>query len=146
VLRRPRTVLLALALLALTATCAGAAIAAAPKKVYVEGDIVSQELVYRPHAIELSADGTFALTGITYASYGGPVARATGRAYVRGCTPDCARGKVYRPTATLRLESQARCGSKTIYSKLVYKLQGPLPAGFRRGGTELLRPVGPEGC
>jgi hypothetical protein len=124
----------------------GAAPSAAPKKVYVEGDIVGQELVYRPHAIGLSADGTFALTGIKYASYGGAVATATGRAYVRGCTPDCALGKVFRPTAALRLESQVRCRGKTIYSELRYTLQGPLPAGFRRQGMELLRPVGPEGC
>jgi hypothetical protein len=144
--RRPPIVLTALALLALAGTLAATALAAAPTKVYVEGDIVNQELVYRPHAIGLSADGTFALTGIKYESYGGPVAKATGRAYVRGCTPDCATGKAYRPAATLRLESQARCGDKTIYSKLVYRLQGPLPAGFRRQGTEALRPVGPEGC
>jgi hypothetical protein len=146
VLRRPRLAILALALLALAAAGAATALAAAPRKVYVEGDIVNQELVYRPHAIGLSAYGTFALTGIKYESYGGPVAKATGRAYLRGCTPDCARGKVYRPAATLRLESQARCGGKTIYSKLFYRLAGPLPAGFRRQGTEVLRPVGPEGC
>jgi hypothetical protein len=143
--RRPAIVLVALALLAIAVTCA-TALAAAPKKVYVEGDIVNQELVLRPHAIGLSADGTFALTGIKYSSYGGPTATATGRAYVRGCTPDCARGKVYRPTASLRFESQARCDGKTIYSKLRYTLSGPLPGGFHRQGTELLRPVGPEGC
>ncbi len=144
--RRPRIALVALALVALLAGSVAAASAAAPKKVYVEGDIVSQELVYRPHAIGLSADGTFALTGISYESYGGAVAEAKGRAYVRGCDPDCASGKVYRPAATLRLESKAQCGGKTIYSKLFYKLRGPLPKGFRRQGTEVLRPVGPEGC
>ena len=149
-LRRPRIALIALALALVAVTCAGvasgAAPSAAPKKVYVEGDIVGQELVYRPHAIGLSADGTFALTGIKYESYGGPVATATGRAFVRGCTPNCAQGKAYRPAATLRLESQARCQGKTIYSKLHYALRGPLPAGFHRQGMELLRPVGPEGC
>ncbi|HEY2052515.1 MAG TPA: hypothetical protein VGH14_01115 [Solirubrobacterales bacterium] len=145
-MRRPAIALTALALLAIAVTCAATAIAATAKKVYVEGDIVSQELVYRPHAIGLSADGTFALTGIKYSSYGGPTAIATGRAYVRGCTPNCAQGKVYRPSAALRLEKQVQCGGKTIYSKLHYSLAGPLPAGFRRQGTELLRPVGPEGC
>jgi hypothetical protein len=144
--RRPALVTVALALLAIAVTCAATAIAAAPTKVYVEGDIINQELVYRPHAIGLSADGTFALTGIKYTSYGGATATATGRAYVRGCTPDCARGKVYRPMATLRLEKQVLCGEKTIYSVLRYSLSGPLPAGFRRQGTEPLRPVGPEAC
>jgi hypothetical protein len=143
--RRPAIVLVALALLAIAATCA-TAVAAAPKKVYVEADVVTQELIVRPHAIGVSADGTFALTGIRYSSYGGPTAVATGRAYVRGCTPDCARGKVYRPTASLRLASQVRCHGKTIYSKLRYTLSGPLPGGFHRQGAEDLRPVGPEGC
>ncbi len=144
--RRPGIALLALALTALAVTCAATALAAAPKKVYIEGDVVGQELVYRPHAIELAADGTFAMTGIKYTSYGGPVAGATARAYVRGCTPNCAEGKVVRPSATLRFKAQTQCGAKTIYSKLRYKLQGPLPGGFRRQATIALRPVGPEGC
>jgi hypothetical protein len=146
VLRRSRIALVALALTLVAVTCTAAATGAAPKKVYVEGDIVGQELVYRPHAIGLSGDGTFALTGIKYQSYGGSVAAATGRAYVRGCTPNCAQGKVYRPSARIRLEAQIQCRGKTIYSKLRYSLQGPLPAEFRRQGTELLRPIGPEGC
>jgi hypothetical protein len=146
VLRRRRPAFVALALLAIAVTCAATAIGAAPKKVYVEGDVVNQELVYRPHAIELAADGTFALTGIKYTSYGGPTAAATARAYLRGCTPDCAQGKVYRPAATLRLEARMRCQGQMIYSKLRYRLQGRLPADFRRQGTETLRPVGQKGC
>jgi hypothetical protein len=144
--RRPGIAFLALALTAIAVACATTALAAAPPKVYIEGDVVGQELVYRPHAIELAADGTFALTGIKYSSYGGPAATATARGYVRGCTPNCAEGKVYRPPATLRFESQVQCGSKTIYSKLRYKLRGPLPGGFRRQAIVPLRPVGPEGC
>lgn len=65
---------------------------------------------------------------------------------MRGCTPNCAEGKVYRPSAKVRLEAQIQCRGKTIYSKLHYSLQGPLPAEFRRQGTELLRPVGPKSC
>jgi hypothetical protein len=144
--RRSHATLLALAALAIAVTCAATALAAAPKKVYIVGDVVNQELVYRPHAIELAADGTFAMTGIKYATYGGPAATATARAYLRGCTPNCAQGKVYRPAATLRFESRVQCGGKTIYSKLRYKLEGGLPADFRRQGVLTLRPVGPEGC
>lgn len=144
--RRSRIAFLALALLALTVTGAATALAAAPPKVYIEGDVVGQELLYRPHAIELAADGTFAMSGIKYTTYGGPTANATARAYVRGCTPNCAQGKVYRPPAILRFESRMQCKGKSIYSKLHYKLSGPLPADFRRQGTVLLRPVGPEGC
>jgi hypothetical protein len=140
-----RLVIAALALVLVS--CASATIAnAAPHKVYVERDIVGQELAYRPHAIGLSADGTFAIIGISYRSYGGPVATATAQAYVRGCTPNCADGKEYRAPATLRLSGQIQCRGVTIYSRLRYVLKGPLPAEFRRRGTELLRPVGPEGC
>ncbi|HVV91458.1 MAG TPA: hypothetical protein VHB53_13260 [Solirubrobacterales bacterium] len=143
---RRSVLFVALALVALTAAWAATALGAAPKKVYVEGDIVGQELVYRPHAIGLSGDGTFAMNGIKYTSYGGATATATARAYVRGCTPDCAQGKVYRPSASLRFETRLQCQGKTIYSELHYRLRGTLPAGFPRRGTESLRPVGPEGC
>ena len=141
-----RRLAIALIVLAALPSAITTAAAAAAAKVYVESDIVSQELAYRPHAIGLSADGTFALTGLTYASYGGPVASAGGRAYVRGCIPNCAEGKVYRPTVTVRLGRLIQCRGKTIYSKLHYVLEGPLPRGFRRQATEPLKPVGPEGC
>jgi hypothetical protein len=135
----------ALALIVLTCTATALA-SAAPHKVYVERDIVGQELAYRPRAIGLSADGTFAIVGISYKGYGGPVATATARAYVRGCTPNCAEGKEYRAPATLRLSDQIQCRGVTIYSRLHYVLKGPLPPEFRRRGNEPLRPVGPEGC
>jgi hypothetical protein len=141
VLRRLAVALLVLAVLTSTALAS-----AAPHKVYVERDIVGQELAYRPHAIGLSADGTFAIIGIGYQSYGGPVATATGQAYVRGCTPNCAEGKEYRPAATLRLSDQIQCRRVTIYSRLRYVLKGPLSPEFRRRGTEPLRPVGKKGC
>jgi len=143
VLKRLAIIVVALAVLgAVLAALAGAA----THKVYVERDIVSQELAYRPHAIGLSADGTFAIIGIKYRSYGGLVATANARAYVRGCTPNCAQGKAYRPAATLRLSDQIQCRGVTIYSRLSYVLSGPLPAGFRRQGNEPLRPLGEDGC
>lgn len=140
-----RLIIVALALVVLG--CPATTIAnAAPHKVYVERDIVGQELAYRPHAIGLSADGTFAIIGISYQSYGGPVATATGQAYVRGCTPNCAEGKEYRSPATLRLSGKIQCRGVTIYSRLRYALRGPLPSGFRRQGNEPLRPVGEKSC
>jgi hypothetical protein len=142
---RRRLIIAALALVVLG--CPATTIAnASPHKVYVERDIVGQELAYRPHAIGLSADGTFTVIGISYQSYGGPLATATGQAYVRGCTPNCAEGKEYRPTATLRLSDQIQCRGVTIYSRLRYVLNGPLPPEFRRRGIEPLRPVGEKGC
>jgi hypothetical protein len=142
----PRRLAIATIALALLSCVAAAFAGAATHKVYVERDIVGQELAYRPHAIGLSADGTFAIIGIHYESYGGPVATATARAYVRGCTPNCAEGKEYRPAATLRLSAKIRCRGVRIYSRLRYALWGPLPSGFRRQGTEPLRPLGEKGC
>jgi hypothetical protein len=143
-------VLRRLALAAVLLGILGAALTVAARgashRIYVERDIVGQELAFRPHAIGLSADGTFAMSAIRYRSYGGAVARASARAYVRGCTPDCAQGKVYRPTASMRLGDQIQCRGVRIYSRLRYVLRGPLPSGFRRQGTELLRPLGAKGC
>lgn len=142
----PRRLTIAAVALVLS-SCAVAAVAgAAPNKVYVMRDIVGQELAYRPHTIGLSADGTFAIIGIRYRTYGGPVAEATGRAYVRGCTPNCAEGKVVRPRARLRLSKEIQCRGVTIYSRLRYVLEGPVPPGLLRRGTEPLRPLGEEGC
>jgi hypothetical protein len=145
VLRRLTIATIALALL--SGVAASPVAAARPhEKVYVERDIVGQELAYRPHAIGLSADGTFAIIGIHYQSYGGPAATASAHAYVRGCTPNCAEGEEYRPAATLRLSAKIRCRGVRIYSRLRYSLRGPLPAGFLREGTEPLRPLGEKGC
>ena len=141
-----RTLIIAVVALALLGAGIAAVASAAPRRVYVERDIVDQELAYRPHAIGLSADGTFAIIGISYQSYSGPLATATGQAYVHGCTPNCAEGKEYRPAATLRLSDQIQCRGVTIYSRLRYVLKGPLPSGFRRQGDEPLRPVGEKGC
>ena len=140
-LRRLIIAVFAFVLVTGTATATGAT-----HRVYVERDIVSQELTYRPHAIGLSADGTFAIVGIRYQSYGGAVAKARARAYVRGCSPDCAQGKVFRPPAAVRLSDEIACRGVTIYSRLRYVLQGPLPPGFRRRGSEPLRPLGEKGC
>jgi hypothetical protein len=83
-LARPHRVALAVLVICLLAAPAVALAGATSHKVYVERDIVSQELAYRPHAIGLSADGTFALTGLRYSGYGSSDTLATGRAYVRG--------------------------------------------------------------
>jgi hypothetical protein len=142
-----KRLLAAAALIAILGAGFAAIASGASHKVYVERDIDSQELAYRPHAIGLSGDGTFAMAGIKYRTYGGPVARATARAYVRGCTPNCAEGRLFRPRATLRLVDQIQCRGVTIYSRLRFVLHGSLPSGDRRHGTVLLRPLGEEnGC
>ncbi len=142
----PRLLAIAAIVIALYGCAVASADGTAAHEVYVERSIVGQELAYRPHAIGLSADGTFAIIGISYQNYGRPVATATGQAYVRGCTPNCAEGREFRVAARLRFSDQIRCRGVTIYSRLHYTLNRPLPAGFRRRGYEPLRPVGKKGC
>jgi len=128
----------ALAVLAM----AGSAEAA---QVYVEASINPEPPVVRPHQILLSEDGTFSLYGLKWKSYGGSTAIAAGRGYTRGCTPNCAEGKVHRPKATVRLSQVKTCEGKSVYTRLRYSLVGPIPKGFLRRGTYDLTPLNEDG-
>ena len=110
---RARLKVLLVASMALLA-CAGAIAgsAAAAQRVFVKASIDSNELKVRPHVILLSGDGTLGLERVHYGTYGGAVAKASGRAYTRGCTPNCAEGKVRRPGATLRFSDLLKCEGK----------------------------------
>ena len=114
-------------------------------KILVEPSINTSPPKLRPHEFLLAEDGTFSLYGLKWGSYGGAVATATGRGYTRGCTPDCAQGKVYRPTATVRLSQVKTCEGRSLYTRLKYSLVGPIPEGFRRQGTYDLTPLGENG-
>ncbi len=131
------------ALVAVGAALAGAASAA--EKIFVEPYLNGGPPEVRPHKILLSEDGTLALYAIRYQSYGGAVATATGRGYTRGCNPDCAQGKVYRPKATIRLSKVTRCEGKLVYATLRYSFAGRIPSGFERQATYDLRPVDEHG-
>lgn len=124
---------------------AGAVTPTAGQKVFVEPGIYPGPPKYRPHEFLLSGDGTFSLYAVHYESYGGPVATATGRGYVRGCTPNCAAGKVYRSQAKIKLSQVTKCEGKLIYAKLQYSLTGPVAKGFKRQGTYDMRPFGENG-
>jgi hypothetical protein len=130
----------------LGAVGAGAAGAGAVEgKVYVEPYLNDGPAQVRPHEVLLSEDGTLALYAIHYESYGGAAATATGRGYTRGCTPDCAQGKVHRPRATIRLSQVTKCEGKLIYARLQYTFKGPIPAGFKRSATYDMRPLDDHG-
>jgi hypothetical protein len=137
--RARAVVLVALVALALP----GAALAAGP--VFVKPSLNEVPPQVRPHKILLAEDGTLDLYAIHYESYGGPVAKASGRAYTRGCVPDCAQGKVERPRATIRFSKLTRCEGKMVYARLNYSLRGPIPNGFARHATYDLRPVDEAG-
>jgi hypothetical protein len=108
-------------------------------KVLVPRSVVNQELAYRPHSIGIAADGTFDFFKIRWITYGSSVARAHARAYLRGCTPDCARGKVTRPRASLRFTSLIPCHGARVYSRVHFVLHGRVPEGrSHRGSTPLI--------
>lgn len=143
---RPIAVALAAlaALLATAALAAPAATAGGPG-VLVEQNIVTGELAERPHEMVLSGDGTFYLYGLRWQSFGGPTAVANGRAYARGCVPDCARGRVTRPRVTVRLGDPTAYRGGRIYSRLHLLLRGPLPKGYSHRASYSMVPGGPLG-
>jgi hypothetical protein len=138
-LKRP---LIAAALIVLLSATLVAAASGASHKVFVERNVTTGELAYRPHLIALSEDGTFAMTRIRWQRYGGPVALASATAYTRGCTPDCAQGKLDRPRASLRFTNRIHCQGQYIYARMHYALRGALPGGYRHRGSYSLRPLG----
>lgn len=118
-------------------------------RILVKADVLSEGLTYRPHALQLSGDGTFYIYGIKWTSYGEPVASGPGRAYVRGCTPYCAIGKVFHPRAEVRLSRVVECQGHRIYARLRYAVRGRIPSGFHRHGSYSLLPtdeVGEPSC
>ena len=112
-----------------------------PEKVFVIRSVVTDRLVYRPHSIGLSGDGTFSLYRIRWHSYEGPIARATAIAYVKGCTPSCANGHVDRPRAKLRFTTRVECAGREIYARMHFTLRGDIPSGYRRQGWISMRPT-----
>lgn len=112
-----------------------------PPKLFVLQNVVTQQLVYRPHKIYLSGDGTFSLNRIQWHSYGGRVARATAIAFTKGCTPTCANGHVDRPRAKLRFTTPIECEGRYIYARMHYALRGTIPSGFVHQRWIPLRPT-----
>ena len=127
------------------ASLAFAAVAPAAEQVYVEPGIYPAAPQVRPHELALSGDGTLLLYAIKYTSWGGPTAEATGRGYVRGCTPDCAQGKVYRPKAKIRLSRVLRCEGKLLYTRVSFSFTGTIPKGYKRSATTELVPFDKQG-
>jgi len=112
-----------------------------PFKLFVIRSVVSNQLVYRPHSIGLSGDGTFFMEHIQWHSYGSSVARATAIAYVKECTPDCANGHVDKPKAKLRFTTPVECEGRYIYARMHYVLRGLVPKGVPHSRWISIRPT-----
>lgn len=116
-----------------------------PRRVFVVNALGSDKLVHEPRAFLLSADGSFGVQALEWGTYGGAVARATGRGYLNDCDPNCAAGEITHPPAKLTLSKVVDCDGTPIYARLRYALSGPLPDGFPRRGGYSTRPVGDDG-
>ncbi len=143
--RSRRAAILALVGLASLLGATAALGALGGNRVLVRADILSDGLTYRPHALQLSGDGTFYIYAIRWQAYGGDVASGPARAYVRGCTPYCAIGKVFHPKAEVRLSRVTECEGHRIYAHLRYAVRGRIPKGFRRHGDYSLLPTDERG-
>jgi hypothetical protein len=98
----------------------------------------SRHLVHKPVQMILKRDGSFGAYGLRWRGFGEPVARATGRAYIRVGCRRCANRVVRRPCVTLLLDELTQQGNYRVYLHLRYDLHGPIPHGFARHGSRLL--------
>lgn len=96
----------------------------------------------QPEEVALSVHGSLSLHKLRWESWGGTVAKGSGRARVKACVPDCNLGKVEWPRVTVRLEDRIRCDGWLLYGWLGYRLHGAIPAGAKPRGSVDMRPRG----
>jgi len=90
--------------------------ASAPSMVYLAAgqDIYGQAL-YRPAAAQISGDGTYALTGMTWSSWSASAASGSGTALIDDCNPSCAGGHIYHVAVVVNFSRPVRA-CKTSYN------------------------------
>jgi serine/threonine protein kinase len=71
---------------------------------------LAASMAERPRQIVLSADGSGAVAGLSWASWGGQQATGTGTLQVDDCQPNCASGKFTGYPATVTLSGLTRYG------------------------------------
>jgi hypothetical protein len=76
----------------------------------------------RPRSLELTGDGTLAVTGVQWSSWGGPAATGSGNAEYHGCTPNCAAAPVHMAFVSIRLFGIRRCAGRQYYSAVALRL------------------------
>lgn len=98
----------------------------------------SRRLVTSPRTISLAGDGHVKLYSLRWDGFGEPVARATGRAYLRRGCQGCASREATRPRVTVLLDELTQQGDYRVYLHLRYTIDGPVPRGFARSGSRYL--------
>jgi hypothetical protein len=80
----------------------------------------------------LKRDGSMRFEGLHWRGWGGEVATASGRAYIR-------KGDVVRrPRVSVSLRNLTEGAKRKTYTSLRYVLHGRVPAGFRHKGERLM--------
>jgi hypothetical protein len=103
---------------ATTTTTSATPIAAVP--VYFAGAIAGRR--QRPSSLPLTADGTLEVSGVQWASWGGPVATGTGNAEYHGCTPNCASATPHTALVSIRLSTIRTCAGRRYYSSVTLRM------------------------
>src|SRR5262249_53224299 len=80
--------------------------------------------VHAPRKMVIKRDGSMRFEGLHWRGFGGAVAHASGRAYIRS------RGTVYRPRVSVTLFELVEGGEQKVYRELSYVLHGQVPPGF----------------
>jgi hypothetical protein len=90
--------------------------ATTPTPVYFEG--VAGGRAERPSSLELTGDGTLAVSGVQWMSWGGSSATGSGNAEYHGCTPNCAEAPLHTALVSIRLSSIRICSGRQYYSSV----------------------------
>jgi hypothetical protein len=104
----------------------------------VQDNVRARHFSPRPRTMVLKRNGSFRLYALRWRGFGEPVARATGRAYLRRGCRRCRGREVRRPRVTVLLNNLVQQGDYRVYLHLRYTLHGPVPRGFEHRGGRFL--------
>jgi hypothetical protein len=98
----------------------------------VVNNVVSRRFAHAPKGMLLKRGGSIRFYKLHWHGFGEPVARASGRAYLRS------GNVVRRPKVSVTLSELTEQGDLKVYLQLRYRFHGPVPPGFRHRGGRFL--------
>jgi hypothetical protein len=104
----------------------------------VRANVVTRRLVRTPAGMTLRRDGSLQFYSLGWQSFGDPVARGTGRAFLRKGCRRCRDKVVRRPRVVVYLNELTQQGDYRVYLHCHYRFVGAIPPGFARQGGALL--------
>lgn len=104
----------------------------------VQDNVRTRHLSASPRTMLLSRDGHFTFYALRWHDFGGPVAHASGRAFLRRGCRSCADREATRSRVSVFLNNLTQQGDYRVYLHLRYSIHGPVPRGFARHGSRFL--------